>query len=198
MTCFDAETEGRTFAGLVCSGGQIHSLEFNECVFRRCAFVETAFTFCRFTDCLFDDCDLSVISVKEVTFTHVRFENSKLLGVNWSLASWDKGGFLEPLAFANCDVSYSTFFGLKLHGLKLTGCIAHDADFAEADLTRGHFNQTDFSESRFLHTNLTEVDFTGASNYTINAAVNILKKTRFSLPEAMTLLYSLDIVLADS
>jgi len=44
---------------------------------------------------------------------------------------------------------------------------------------------------------LTEADFTGAKNYAIAASSNTLKKTKFSLPEAMGLLYSLDIVLTE-
>jgi fluoroquinolone resistance protein len=56
---------------------------------------------------------------------------------------------------------------------------------------------TDFSNSRFQHTNLTEADFTGATNYAIAASLNTLKKTKFSLPEAMSLLYSLDIILTE-
>jgi hypothetical protein len=44
---------------------------------------------------------------------------------------------------------------------------------------------------------LTQADFTGATNYAIAASLNTLKKTKFSLPEAMSLLYSLDIILTE-
>jgi uncharacterized protein YjbI with pentapeptide repeats len=70
-------------------------------------------------------------------------------------------------------------------------------NFAETDLTEADCTRTDFSEGRFLHTNLTEADFTGAAHYAIDATTNTLSKTKFSLPEAMSLLYSLDIVLGD-
>jgi fluoroquinolone resistance protein len=70
-------------------------------------------------------------------------------------------------------------------------------DFAEADLTLANCTFTDFTNSRFQHTNLTQADFTGATNYTIAPNLNTLKKTKFSLPEAMALLYGLDIVLTE-
>ena len=72
-----------------------------------------------------------------------------------------------------------------------------EVDLAQADLTDGFFRGCDFSGSRFLNTDLTRADFRGATNYGIGAQHNILKNTRFSLPEAMALLYGLDILLDD-
>ena len=81
--------------------------------------------------------------------------------------------------------------------MTLTRCLAKDVDFAEADLTQANCTGTDFTDSRFNHTNLTEADFTDATHYNISATDNTLKKTRFSLPEAVSLLYSLDIILKE-
>ena len=81
--------------------------------------------------------------------------------------------------------------------ISLQECVARDVDFREADFTQADFTDTDFSESLFVNSNLTEVDFTNAKNYNIDASLNVLKKTKFSLPEAMSLLHSLDIVLVD-
>jgi uncharacterized protein YjbI with pentapeptide repeats len=87
---------------------------------------------------------------------------------------------------------------LKLHSLQIADCVARHADFAEADLTKANFRGTDLTDARFLHTNLTEADFTGAFNYSINASLNTLKQTKFSLPEALSLLHNLDIVLVEA
>ena len=72
-----------------------------------------------------------------------------------------------------------------------------ESDFAEADLSLASCTGTDFADSRFLHTDLTEADFVGARNYAISPSLNVLKKTSFSLPEAVSLLYGLDIVLSE-
>jgi fluoroquinolone resistance protein len=120
-----------------------------------------------------------------------------VIGVNWADGSWSKGGLLNSIGFDVCDISYSTFIGLELKKLTLTNCTAKDADFAEADLTQADCSGTDFAESRFLHTNLTEANFTDARNYAIDVALNVIKKAKFSLPEAVNLLRFMDIELVD-
>jgi uncharacterized protein YjbI with pentapeptide repeats len=47
----------------------------------------------------------------------------------------------------------------------------------------------------FGNTDLSKANLSKAYNYHIDASQNKLKGTRFSLPEAMSLLYSLEIIL---
>jgi len=49
----------------------------------------------------------------------------------------------------------------------------------------------------FGNTNLTEADLSRARNYHIDPGQNVLRQARFSLPEAKSLLYSMDIVLVE-
>jgi uncharacterized protein YjbI with pentapeptide repeats len=165
--------------------------------FTRCTFIEAVFNECRFRNCVFTKCDLSNLRVSSSQFSSVQFEGCKAIGINWTEASWQKSGFFRLIDFNDCTLNYSTFFGLKLKGIKITQSIAREVDFGETDLTAGIFNGTDFSGSIFMHTDLTEADFTNATNYSISAKNNLLKKTKFALPEAMSLLYSLDIILVD-
>jgi hypothetical protein len=51
--------------------------------------------------------------------------------------------------------------------------------------------------SRFVGCDLSEANFVSAQNYQINAAENTLHQARFALPEAVALLYSLDIILEE-
>jgi uncharacterized protein YjbI with pentapeptide repeats len=103
----------------------------------------------------------------------------------------------NAIGFERCAISHSIFLGLGLRRVEIVDCLAHGADFAEADLTQANCAGTDFKDSRFLHTDLTEADFTGATNYAIAPKLNVLRKTRFALPEAMSLLYGLDIILTE-
>jgi uncharacterized protein YjbI with pentapeptide repeats len=75
--------------------------------------------------------------------------------------------------------------------------MAADVDFREVDLFQADFAGTDLSESLFSNTNLTEADLSRARNYRIDPGQNVLTQAKFSLPEAMSLLYSLDIVLTE-
>jgi fluoroquinolone resistance protein len=194
------EYDSQDFKGLILRDGQMQGIEFVSCTFNKCSFRETTFKACKFNDCMIKGCDLSLVALKECYFKNTRFEDSQLIGVNWmdtNLAN-RKAVFGKPLDFFKCALNHSIFMGLNLKRLRLAHCLAVDVSFEEADLTGADCTFTDFKDSRFLHTNLTETDFTGAANYAIAANLNTLKKTRFSLPEAMSLLYSLDIVLAES
>jgi uncharacterized protein YjbI with pentapeptide repeats len=125
------------------------------------------------------------------------FKESKVTAVNWAEGAWSKQGLLESIGFIDSDVSYATFIGLDLTKMALTKCTATNADFAEANLTQADCTYTNFIESRFLHTNLTEADSTNARNYAIDVSLNVVKKTKFSLPEAVNLLRCMDIVLVE-
>jgi uncharacterized protein YjbI with pentapeptide repeats len=138
------------------------------------------------------------MQVKSSAFSGVKFEGSKVIGVNWSDANWKSVGLLAPsIDFVRCTINYSTFIGLSLKKAQFAQCIAHDVDFTETDLTQANCSDTDFAESRFSQTNLTEANFTHASNYVIDVHFNKVKNATFSLPEAMSLLYSLGIHLVE-
>ena len=178
------------FIGLEMMGEEVTAVTFDTCYFQDCNFSETEFKRCSFRDCHFEDCDLSLASVEHCRFQRMQFKDSKLIGINWA-----KSGQMQWIAFHNCNLSYATFMELDLHKSVITGCLAKEATFAETNLTEANCTHTDFQDSRFIHTNLTKADFRGASNYFIPAHENTLKKTQFSLPEALSLLDGLDIIL---
>jgi uncharacterized protein YjbI with pentapeptide repeats len=192
-----AEYAGQTFKGLMLSQAEIVSKEFYDCTFVECSFSQAIFEKCRFVDGTFKNCDLSLLRVPDCSFTNTSFEDCKVMGVDWTEAIWSKGKFHQPIGFVRCVISHSTFLGLSLPEINISECMAKDVDFREADFTQADFSHTDLAESLFSNTDLTKADFTQAKNYNINANLNILKGTKFSLPEAMSLLYSLDIVLTE-
>jgi uncharacterized protein YjbI with pentapeptide repeats len=177
--------------------GQVISSEFYDCAFIRCSFVEAVFRECRFVNCAFQDCDLSLLRVPNSTFAATRFEASKVIGVNWTQADWATAGLGDPVGFFKSALSHSTFIGLSLKGIQIKACLATGVDFREADLSQADFAGTDLSESLFGDTNLTEADLSRAHNYHIDPSQNAVKQAKFSLPEAMSLLYGLDIVLVE-
>lgn len=201
MTLFDTqprEFSSEEFKKVVIKNDQVGHKEFGSCTFIKCAFNETVFQDCSFHDCIFKGCDLSLVRLKGCSFTNTRFEDSQVIGVNWTETRWATSKVaLTPVDFFGCVINYSTFMGLNLKKVVMSKCTARDVSFEEANLTQANCTFTDFMNSRFMRTNLTEADFTGAKNYAIAASLNTLKKTRFSLPDAMSLLYNLDITLTD-
>ncbi len=193
----DDEFSAQTFKRITLRGERLHHKTFDHCTFSRCSFSETIFEGCTFRECTFTDCTLRFIHVPGSRFVEVKFEKCDVTYVNWTEGSWAKSGLINLLTFVECDLSHATFIGLALKKLALIKCVAHDVDFTEADLTRAVCTDTDFSESRFLNTNLTEADFTNASGYAISPLVCKVKKAKFSLPQALSLLAALEIIIAE-
>ena len=188
----------QVFKQLNLDATQINSNEFFDCIFRECSFVELVIHKCRFINCSFEGCDLSLAQLPESSFSGTIFQDSKCIGINWAQAFWPETGQLgSPIRFKKCPLNHSTFIGLNLGGIQLVDCIAVDVDFRETDLSQVDFSGTDLSDSIFINTNLSEADLSQARNYLIDPANNELKGARFSLPEAMSLLYSMDIDLSD-
>jgi uncharacterized protein YjbI with pentapeptide repeats len=126
-----------------------------------------------------------------------RFEDSKVIGIDWTQADWRAPALGPPISFLKSVLNHTTFIGLKLHGIEIKDCMAAEVDFREADLSKADFSSTDLSKSLFSNTDLTAADLSHARNYHIAPQKNLIKQAKFSLPEALSLLYNLDIDLTD-
>ncbi|NIM95850.1 MAG: pentapeptide repeat-containing protein [Anaerolineales bacterium] len=187
----------QVFQDLHLEAVMLDSSEFRDCTFHRCLFSNSEFVNCKFIACTFRECDLSLLQVPGSSFISILFEESKAVGINWALANWSTAKLGSPIQFKDCSINHSTFIGVTIRGVKIVDCIATEVDFRDSDLTRADFSGTDLSSSLFTSTNLTEADFSKARNYHIAPNQNTLKNAKFSLPEAMSLLYSLEIILVD-
>lgn len=186
-------TCGREFEDVRDDGSELVGIEFEDCTFLRCSFKESTFMSCSFMECRLANCDLSLARFPDTVFSSVCFEDSKLMGVNWTEARWPKPRLGDRVSFKKCVLSHSTFFGLDLKGLRVDGCTVEDADFREARLVSAVFTGSDLKGSAFVGTDLSGADFTGAMNYAIDARENTLTGAVFTLPEAISLLSGLDI-----
>lgn len=175
----------------------VSSTEFEECEFNDCDFSSAIFTRCNFLNCSFNRCNMSLIKVLHSRFFEVDFTDSKLVGVDWTIAQWPSFNLCSALTFNRCILNDSSFFGLTLNELKLEECKLHEVDFREGDFSNAVMTYCDFTNSLFMRTNLQNVDFTESNNFTINVLENRVSKAKFSRHEAVYLLTSLDIELVD-
>ena len=183
----------RTFSGLDLKGAELESRNFYACVFRNCDLTGASLRFCKFRECRFESCNLSLARPRGAVFDGTVFKDTKLTGVNWADAAWPKLRLAGPPAFLNCVLSDCGFLGLPLAGAEIKNCLARDADFREANLSGADLAGTDLAGALFGGTDLTGASLAGARNYAINVKENKVKDAEFSLPEAMSLLYCLDI-----
>lgn len=173
-------------------GETIEGRTFEDCTFSRVNFNGSSFIRCRFLDCTFDQSDLSNLILLSSDLKNVKFKDCKLVGVNWTAAS-----VLMHTTWQNSILNYGNFSGLDLRKSMMQNCVAREADFAETNFSEANLKETDFTAARFANTNLTKADLRQAKNYSIRPDSNKIQKAKFSLPEAMLLLYGLGIELEE-
>ena len=175
----------------------LSQVEFDDCVLSNCDFSDTTFHNCKFIDCQFEQCNLTLVKFDYSRLSDVTFNDSKMIGIDWTKADWPTLLPFSPVHFHRCLMSDASFFGLPFKELTLDECKAHNADFRDGDFSNSNFSYSDFTGSLFHHTNLSSVNFTEASNYTIDIQSNTIKHAIFTRYEAVRLLESLDIKLVD-
>lgn len=166
----------------------IENNKFENCTFTRNNMNGSSFKNCWFSDCIFEQSDLSNVQFASSDLRSITFKECKLVGVSWIVTK-----SLMHTNWQDCILSYGNFSGLDLRKSIMKGCKAHEIDLAETNLNDAILCGTDFAAARFANTNLTKADLRQAINYAIRPDSNKIKKARFSLPEATSLLYGLDI-----
>ncbi|MEM8628838.1 MAG: pentapeptide repeat-containing protein [Chlamydiota bacterium] len=168
---------------------QFAGQEFFACTFSGLPLIETDFQGTHFSECSFASCDLHMLQMKRCRLQDVLFTDCKIVGVPFFLC---ERRFFTP-QFQSCVLIGCNFSHLSMRGISFCKSKVHECSFLEADLTRANLQETDFAGSLFHHTNLAKADFKGARNYAINPQVNVVKKARFSLPDALCLLESFEV-----
>lgn len=187
----------QNFTSLSLSSINITSKVFDDCTFKECNFSEAILNNNKFIDCHFIKCNLSNINIENSKFSGVFFDQCKVIGVDWTRATWLKLPLFSPVKFYKCIINDSSFFGLHLEEIVIEECKAHYVDFREGRFSDANFTHTDFLYSMFNETNLIGADFSEAINYAIDIHFNKIKRAKFCRYEAMNLLTSLDIELVD-
>ena len=183
--------EDRSFSGINAAEVlKIIGTEFSGCAFNSCKLFNISFHNCMFEDCEFENCDLASASIKHTTFRGVKFIDTKLTGIQWPDAAMPL-----DVSFIRCLLNYCGFIAVDLRNTKMFDCQIKEADFTEANLSKADCSYSDFLGARFINTNLTRANFTNATNYSIHPHGNKLCKTKFSLPEVLSLLDVFDIII---
>ncbi|CAM3907225.1 Pentapeptide repeats (8 copies) [Vibrio aerogenes CECT 7868] len=194
--------DGRTyfnvsFSGLEWPEADYSDIEFEECLFSDCDFSGTTFKDCRLTNCEFRNCNLSLTELTQSRLFGITFQDSKLVGVDWTRADWPSFHVDFELQFIRCLLNDSSFFGLTLNELILQECKLHDVDFREGNFKKSVMCGSDFTRSLFMRSDLQGADFSDATDYMIDVLENQIKGAKFSRYEALNLLGTLGIELVD-
>lgn len=193
----ETDFEGITVSGTILKEERVVSKRFNDTTFENCDFSGSVFESCSFINCKFKNCNLSLLKIPRCEIENCSFQQCKMLGIDWTVVKWrtanPKKKTKFKIQFKNCFLNYNIFIGLHIFKATFDECCLKDAYFENADLQGTDFTNSDLEGAVFSDTNLQEANFSEAKNYNIDAQKNKITKAKFSFPEAMALVYALDI-----
>ncbi len=163
--------------------------DYENCKFANCAFPNTDLSDINFIECEFSNCDLSSVTLSNTGLKEVIFNSCKILGVHFEQCNT----FLLNMEFNNCLLNLSSFYRLELAGINITDCELKEADFTGTDLSGSTIKGCDLNGTTFENTILEKADLRESYNYSIDPALNKIKKAKFSMPEVIGLLAAYDI-----
>lgn len=168
----------------------LSNTEFIDCVFEGINLSDMAIKGSKFIDCTFQQCNCSNSSFTNSSFRNSNFIDSKLVGINWSSTQT-----LVELKFENSLMDYSVFQDMKLSSAIFKNCSLKEVDFSQSDLSKASFSGSNLRHSSFTGADLSQANLTHAAEYSIDPNFTQIKKAKFSMPEAITLLKALDVII---
>lgn len=123
------------------------------------------------------------------TLRDVIFKDSKVVGVNFSSCNR-----LSQLAFSDCLLDLSVFQGLEIPNFKAQNSSLKEVDLSEGKFPGASFCGSNLKNALFNASDLSGSDFRNAINYFLDPRFTRIKKSKFSMPEAMSLLNALEII----
>lgn len=166
----------------------LEETEFLECTFQSLNLSDLSLKNSKFVECHFKNCNLSNTEVLNVTFREVTFKTCKMLGINWSLSK-----AISLLRIEDSQLDYSVFQELSLNNSEFLNSSMKEVDFSNSSLVKSIFSGSDLNMSNFTGVDLRESDFREAINYSLDPNFTKIRKAKFSLPEALSLLEHLEI-----
>ncbi len=188
------EYAGEEFSGLRLEEGGFHGILFEDCLFADCRFQGLSLHACQFTGCHFARCRLGGLQFDNVQAMGNSFEDCAVLGLDWSALLDPRKqdlGFLPFDSFARCTLHHCVFFHLDLRKFSFAGCDLSGSFFEGCKLNGAAFPGCLLRGTAFSHNDLSDADFREASEYGFSIEGNQVKGAKFSMPEAVNLLYGL-------
>lgn len=191
------EFDGCQFEKLDVSDSLLSTKYFFSSTFIDCDLSNCDINRCTFRDCEFINCNLSLLRLCDTNLINIKFTNCKLIGIDWTSIVWTKKNTKKrdkfPLSFFNCTLNHSIFIGMDMYSVLFVDSMLKEVGFEDSRLECANFENTDLIGSHFKNTNLIDANLSTAINYTINGSANHVKGAKFSLPEAMSLIYGLEV-----
>lgn len=179
--------ENKNFAEKPLSKGEYENCSFVNCNFASCNLYQYIFD-----RCTFDNCNLSGTNLSQTSLREVSFSNCKMLGIHFDACN----PFLFSIFCEGCALNLSSFYKMKLKGIRFKNCSLQEVDFTEANLSNSIFEHCNLHLAIFENTNLSHADLRSAEHFSIHTSYNKLHKTKFSAQGLIGLCKHLDILIS--
>lgn len=183
--------EGQSFKSEDFSKKLLDNYSFTDCSFQSCNFTECLLRNAWFCSCTFVGCNLSLVKLDGCRMQGAHFKDCKIVGAEFFKC---ENNFFSS-SFKNSLLHYCNFSDLNMKNTAFNGSKLLENYFTNTCLTGADFSDVDLSGTVFHNCDLSKADFSSATQYVIDPQTNKMKKAKFSLPEAVGLLFGFDITI---
>lgn len=182
-------TEGKKFSQDDLIQHPLTRGSYENCSFSNCDLSNIDLSGFHFIDCTFSGCNLSMAKLGKTNFRDVTFNGCKMLG----LLFYDCSEYGLAVGFNDCNLGHASFYNTKIKKTRFINSKLNATDFTDCDLSSAVIDNCDLADAKFENTNLEKADLRRSYNYSIDPAMNRVKKARFSLDAVAGLLDKYDI-----
>ena len=188
------EYEMEEFKDIKLYSENLMDIGFRDCKFENCSFEECNLENISIIDCKFDNCVFTNLKGDEYTLIqNIDFMNSQIIGINWQ-DFLPNVVFMDPInKMENCCLKYNTFMDMGFKRFDFRGNDILNSLFSQCDLGEGLFEKCNLEGTEYFKSDLRKADFREAKGYDIDIMTCKLKNGKFSTPEVINLLNTLEI-----
>lgn len=172
----------------------IEQCKFIDCTFENCLFENCKITGCVFVNCKFYNCNVISLTSKNSELKNASFQKCNLIGIHCWNELLPAGNYIRAVdKLESCCMKYNSFIEMPFRKFDFSGNIIQESVFEECNLQESNFKDCRLDATQFFKCDIRKADFRGAQGYAIDIPSNKMRQAKFSYPEVMSLLASLEI-----
>lgn len=185
--------ESEVFENIELNNEILENTKFIECEFVGCKIQHSTLRVVKFLDCKFKSCSIINIKFQSSQFQNIDFLNCNINGINWKTLESNRQFIPVIKSLKKSFLKYSIFYDMDLKNFDFEGNNFCETLFNRCNLEGANFKNCNFDGSEFKENNLKKSQFKEAYGYNIDINSNELSGAKFSFPEVIKLLESLNI-----
>jgi hypothetical protein len=168
--------------------------KFIDCSFENCSFEDCTINHCHFVNCSFYNCNIISLTSQYSEIKNTVFKKCNLIGIHGWNGLLPVGKYTYAIErIEDCCLKYNSFIEMNFRKFDFSGNVIQESIFEECDLQESNFRNCRLEATQFFRCDVRKADFREAKGYVIDIPSNKLRQAKFSFPEVVSLLDSLEI-----